>query len=207
MVVGATGLGCRADEQPPSAEQGAAELGLLPGSTFTYAAGQGLTETHALTESDVLFVGGFAADLTARQNGFPAEQRTLTFGIDAAQVSIVRLFSCLARCGQPDQPIPFLNWPLTEGDDVRGEAEVTEQSSEATTTYTEAHHTVVGASTNLTVAAGDFTVFPISWSRTITVEGTPTTENAVLHIAPGTGVVKHETFDGTTLELQSAVLP
>jgi hypothetical protein len=202
------GIACLAPDQPPTADQGAAEVGLLPGSTFTYAAGQGLTETHELQESDVLFVGGFAVDLFARQNGFPAEARTLTFGIDATQISIVRLNSCLTQCGQPDQPLPWLRWPLTEGDAVDGQATVTEQRDGATTIRTEAHRTVVGATTTLTVPAGTFDVFPVSWTRTVTPEGgAPTVENAVLHIAPGTGVVKHEAFDGTALELQTAVIP
>ena len=34
--------------------------------------------------------------------------------------------------------------------------------------------------------------------------GAEDTETAVLHWAPDTGIVKHETFDGVTLELSAA---
>ncbi len=195
-------VGCPAPPDAPGAEDGAAYLGLVPGKTLTYAAGPGLTEAHALRDSGVLYGGGLAVDVVATQNGFAEAARTLTWGVDVAQVSILRFFDCLSRCGQPDQPIAFLNWPLTAGDVVEGNAAITETDGDQSSVRIETHRTTVGAVQSVTVGAGTFDAFAISWQRTTeTPDGNETSESAALWFVPDVGVVKHETFDGTTLEL------
>jgi hypothetical protein len=193
---------CAAPPDAPTAEAGAAELGLVPGTTLNYDAGPGLTEAHALRDSGFLFSGGLAVDVLATQNGFARDERTLTFGIDVAQVSLVRFFDCLRRCGQPDRPIAFLNWPLADGEVVEGSATVTETTDGVSVLHIETHRTTVGAAVAVTVGAGTFEAFPIVWQRIIErPDGSENSESAALWIAPGTGIVKHETFDGTTLAL------
>jgi hypothetical protein len=197
-------VGCKAPPAAVTADDGAAYLGLVAGTTHTYSAGAGLTETHEVQRSDVLFGGGLAVDVLAKQNGFATDERTQTFGIDVAQVSIVRFFDCLAVCAQPDQPIALLNWPLQTGDVVTGEAVVSELRDGTTTARNERHTTTVGAERSLTVGDEAYDVFAVTWQRTVADEaGAETTDSAVLYVAPGVGVVKHETFDGTTLELTS----
>jgi hypothetical protein len=201
---------CVAEKDVPTADDGAAQLGLMPGSVLSYSAGAGLTETHEVRESGVLFQGGFAVDVIATKNGgFAENARTYSLGIDVERVSFVRFLDCLASCAQPAEPIAFLNWPLAVGDVVEGESLVTETSSSATTTRTERHRTTVGGATTITVPAGEFEAFPITWSRTITdANGSATSETALLHIATDVGVVKEEAFDGTTvLELVSRTGP
>ena len=199
---------CPAPTDVVTPDDGAAYLGLVDGTTQTYRAGAGLTETHEVKKSDVLFAGGLSVDVLAKQNGFANDERTLSFGIDVQQVSIVRFFDCLAHCAQPDQPIAFLNWPLDEGDVVVGEAVVNELVAGETTTHEERHTTTVGASQSITVPAGTFDAFPITWQRTTTdAAGVESSDSAVLYLSPDTGVVKHETFDGTTLELDAVAAP
>lgn len=196
---------CAPPPEGPTADHGAAYLGLVPGTTLTYDAGPGLTESHELRDSGVLFAGGLAIDVVARQNGFAEDARTLTLGVDLAQVSIVRFFDCLARCGQPDQPIAFLNWPLVAGDVVAGEATVTETTGTATTVHRESHRTTVGAPQSVTVGAGTFDAFPVSWQRTTEQpSGAESAESAALWFVPDVGLVKHQAFDGTTLSLTIA---
>jgi hypothetical protein len=208
FVVTVAMAGCTEQPDIVTAEDGAAYLGLEAGTTLTYAAGDGLTETHERKPSDVLFAGGLTVDVIARQNGFANDERTLTFGIDVQQVSIVRFFDCLSRCAQPDQPIAFLNWPLETGDTVVGEGVVSDLRNGETTARNERHTTTVGASQSVTVPAGTFDAFPITWQRTTAdAAGTETTDSAVLYLAPDTGVVKHEAFDGTTLELTDGAEP
>ena len=58
---------------------------------------------------------------------------------------------------------------------------------------------------DVTVPAGTFNAFIVSWAKTIIdAAGAETTETAVLHWAPDIGIVRHETFDGVTLDLQVA---
>ena len=68
--------------------------------------------------------------------------------------------------------------------------------------HTERHTTTVSGPEAITVAGGSFDAFLVNWSRTTTdAAGAVTVENALLRLAPDVGVVKHEAFDGTVLEL------
>jgi hypothetical protein len=198
--------GCPAPAPGPTAEDGALHTGLVAGTTLTYSIGNGLEETHEMKSSGVLFAGGLAVDVLAKQAGFAEDERTLTFGIDVEHVSIVRLLDCIARCGTLDAPIPFLTWPLEEGQSNEGEANVNVSELDGTTTlHTERHATTVSGPQEVVVAAGAFDAFLISWTRTSTaVDGTETVDSALLHLAPEVGVVKHEAFDGTVLELTAS---
>ncbi|MDP2345219.1 MAG: hypothetical protein Q8O67_30020 [Deltaproteobacteria bacterium] len=203
VVVVVVVAGCPAPAGGPTAEEGAAHTGLVAGTTLTYDIGNGLTETHEMKSSGVLFAGGIAVDVLAKQAGFAEDARTLTFGIDIEHVSIVRLLDCIARCGSLDAPIPFLTWPLEEGQSNEGEANVSVSELDGSTTLQlQRHTTIVSAPVEVVVAAGTFEAFPIAWSRTITdVAGAETVDSALLHLAPDVGVVKHQAFDGTVLDL------
>lgn len=206
IVVALCGLlwGCAVPEGP-AAEDGAAYLGLTPGTTLRYDVGNGVTETQDMKDSGFLFAGGLPVDVFARQGGFIKDERSLTFGIDIEQVSLVRFFDCLARCGTLDGPIPFLSWPLNDGQSTEGEATVTVSAGETSTLHIENHSTAVSGPQEITVAGGTFDAFLIAWTRTSTaVDGAVVTDDALLHLAPGVGVVKHETFDGSVLELAAA---
>lgn len=201
----AAGLSACPAQDVITPDDGAAHLGLVSGSTRTYASTSGATETHTLSGSDILLADAITVAQVARENGFAKEERSLTFGISLEQASLVRFFSCLNVCAVPSQAIPFLAWPLEENARTEGEATVTESENGAVIeTRTERHTTTVGAQSDITVPAGTFPAFVISWSKTIiNAQGEEDTETAVLHWVPDTGLVKHDTFDGVTLELQS----
>jgi hypothetical protein len=198
-------VGCAPPPDAPTADDGAAHLGLVAGTTKTYASSTGATETHEHVASDILLPDGLSVGLIARENGFAKEERSLTFGVDLEQASLVRFYSCLNACATPSAPIPFIGWPLRENARTEGEATVTVSENGAVVeTRTERHATTVGAPAPVTVPAGTFDAFIVSWSRTrIDARGDEETETAVLHWVPDIGIVKHDTFDGVTLELQS----
>ena len=188
----------------PSPEDGAFALGLESDRTKTYASSNGATETHEYSASDLLFGGGIAVDVQARENGFAKNDRTLTFGIDVAQASLLRFNDCLQDCATADAPIPFINWPLTSGSRVEGEATVSGTEGGVDFVRTERHTTTVGTPAELTVPFGTFDeAFPVTWSRTRIdpATGDSDTEQALLHWVADVGIVKYETFDGATLEL------
>lgn len=201
----ATLSACPAPSGGPLPEDGASHLGLVEGTTLTYASSTGATETHEFVRSDLQVLGGLTVGLLAKENGFAKEDRSLTFVVDVEQASLGRFFSCINACATVDAPIPFIGWPLTEGARVEGEAAVTEsQNGEVVQTRTERHATTIGAAADITVPAGTFNAFVVSWSKTIIdATGAEDTETAVLHWAPDVGIVKHETFDGVTLELSA----
>ena len=197
------GLACTPAPGPTAAE-GAAHLGLESGTTFSYIAGESVTETHEVKTSGVLF-DGVAVDVLAKQNGFAKDERTITFGVDVAQASILRFQDCIARCAQPSAPIPFLNWPLTEGDSVEGDVDVTVSDGDSEVVRRERHTTTVGPPESVTVRAGTFDdAFLISWTRTITnVDESTESESNVLRWVPDLGIVKWDAPDGTVLELST----
>jgi hypothetical protein len=203
-VVGFTVASGCAPAAGPSAEEGAAYLGLEEGTTFSYAISDGLSETHEIKKSGVLFEG-VAVDVVAKQNGFANDERTLSLGVDVEGVSILRFFDCIARCGALDAPIPFLQWPLEEGQTTKGEAVVTVTEGDASVSHTEKHSTTVSGPLSITVPAGTFDdAFLISWTRTtVDVDGAEVSDSALLHWVPELGVVKQASFDDTNLELSS----
>lgn len=198
-------VACAPPKEGPTADDGASHLGLVAGTTKTYASSTGATETHEYVASDILLADGLTVGQVARENGFAREERSLTFGVNLQQASIVRFFSCLNACATPSAPIPFIAWPLEESARTEGEATVTESVNGAIVeARTERHATTIGTLAPVSVPAGTFDAFVVSWSRTvIDAQGNEETETAVLQWAPDVGIVKHDTFDGVTLELQS----
>ena len=186
-------------------DDGAAHLGLVAGTTRSYASSSGATETHELSGSDILLPDAITVAQVAKENGFAKEERSLTFGVSLEEASIVRFSSCLSTCATPSAPIPFVSWPLQENERTEGEAAVTiSENGAVVATRTERHATTVGTQAPVTVPAGTFEAFVVSWSRTlIDAQGNEETETAVLQWSPDVGIVKHDTFDGVTLELQS----
>jgi len=204
-VVAALTVACAPPPTAPTADDGAAHLGLVAGTTKTYASSTGAAETHEYVASDILLADGLTVGQVAKENGFAKEERSLTFGVNLEQASIVRFFSCLNACATPSAAIPFVTWPLQENERTEGEATVTVSENGAVVeTRTERHATTVGTQAPVTVPAGTFDAFVVSWSRTVVdAQGNEETETAVLQWAPDVGIVKHDTFDGVTLELQS----
>jgi hypothetical protein len=207
VVVAVSSSACVSQNTGPTADEGAAYLGLTSGTTLTYAASDSTTETHTFKDSDVQLLGALTVGMDATANGFAVDERSLTLAIDVERLSIMRFFGCLSRCATADQPIDVLQWPLEEGQSTVGEANVTETlNGEAVQTRTERHTTTVGAQADITVPAGTFPAFAVTWSRTvIDATGAETaTDSSVLQWAPDVGIVRHETFEGITLELQTA---
>jgi hypothetical protein len=207
VVVAVSSSACAPQNTGPTADEGAAYLGITSGTTLTYAASDSTVETHTFKDSDVQVLGALTVGMDAAANGFAVDVRSLTLAVDTEQLSIMRFFGCLSRCATADQPIAVLQWPLEEGQSTVGEANVTETlNGEAVQTRTERHTTTVGAQADITVPAGTFPAFAVNWSRTvIDATGAETaTDSAVLQWAPDVGIVRHETFEGITLELQTA---
>lgn len=198
-------IGCAAPTGP-TAEDGAAYLGLVVDTKLTYESSNGTTETHDLVNSDLQQLGALSVGLTARENGFAVEEHSLTFGVDVNEASLLRFFNCLSKCAVSDVPISFVQWPLEEDQVTTGEGSITEVvDGEVVQTRVERHTTTVGPLADVTVPAGTFPAHLINWSRT-TVDGTGVdvgTETTVLQWAPDVGIVRYEYDDGVKLELSS----
>ncbi len=190
----------------PGAEEGAAYLGLTVGTSFTYATSTGTSETHELVNSDLQQLGALTVGLKATENGFAVDERSLTFGIDVKEASLMRFFNCLDRCATSDVPISFVQWPLEEGQRTEGEGTITEsRGGEVVQTRRERHATTVGALADVTVPAGTFPAHIVTWSRT-TIDGVGVEvgiDTTVLQWAPDVGIVRAEYDDGFTIELSS----
>lgn len=188
-----------------TAEQGMAQLGLTPGTTLTYASSTGGTETHEHGVSDLQLLGATTVGITAKEQGFAVEERSMVVGVDIAEVTLLRFFNCLTRCATLDQPISFVAWPLEAGATLGGEATVSESSNgEIVQTRVERHRTIIGDLADVTVPAGTFPAYPVSWSRTI-VDGTGAeveTTTTTLQWAPDVGIVSWRD-DDVELELST----
>ena len=199
------GSACLASPVGPSAEEGAAHLGLVAGTTLTYASSNGTTETHTYGVSDVQSLGALTVARSAKESGFAVDDRSLTFGVDVAQATILRYFNCLSQCATFDAPLSFVQWPLEEGARTEGEVVVTEsRNGEVVQVRTERHATTVSALVDVVVPAGTFAAHLVNWSRTI-IDGTgveTSKDTTTLQWAPDVGIIKYEA-DGLTLELSS----
>ena len=112
----------------PTPADAAAYLGLADGTTRTYQAGQGITETHDISASSIISEGGgLVFDVVAKQNGFVTEEtqdRTFAVevGVDFARVR--RLYDCIVRCGELSAPIALFPIPLDTGGQEQTAVEV-----------------------------------------------------------------------------------
>lgn len=192
---------CPAPEGP-TPEEGAAHLGLVAGTTFSYFVRDGLEEQHAVNDSSILFEGE-SVDVIATANGFAEDKRTMSFGVDVEEASLLRYFDCIARCGAFSAPVPFVGWPLESGTAREGETTVTLTAGADTTVQVERHLTVVSGPTSVTVPAGTFDdAFLVAWTRTVVAgDGTESSDLAQLHIVPELGIVQWQDFDEATLAL------
>lgn len=186
----------------PTAADAAANLGLEAGTTRSYQKGEGLTETVDISTSSIVSEsGGLVFDLIARDNGFvtaATQDRTfaLEVGVDYARVR--RFHDCIVRCGELSAPIALFPIPLDEGGQEQSSVEVSVTENNGAPVVTSETHTVlVGAETEVTVPAGSFTGFSVSWTRAR--EGQ--SDTAILVIAPDEGIVRWDGFDGARLEL------
>ena len=157
--------GCPGPRQPTAADA-AAYLGLAAGTTFSYAAGANLTETHDVKTSSILAGDDVVFDVLAKQNGFEVDERTLSIDVGVKDVKLARFFDCITNCGQPSAPVDFLTVPLKSGQQHQTEVDVvqTHNGNPLPSTH-ETHTLVVGDESDVTVPAGTFTGFTVAWTR------------------------------------------
>lgn len=180
----------------PGPQDAAAYLGLAVGSTATFAAGD-VAATLETKQSSVLRDDALVFDLIAKESGFVKDDRTFTLAVGVDSTALVRFFDCISRCGQPSADIPFLNIPLRTGDssETAVEVAVSENGIDAGV-VAETHTLIVGDEAEVTVPAGTFTGFTVSWSRVR--DGA--SQTSLLTIVPDTGIVAWQTFDGADLQ-------
>lgn len=190
---------CPQPEEPPGPEVGASYLGLSIGQTFNYDdAASGLTEKLEVKQSSLLLDGKLVFDLFASQNGFQKDERTFTIAVDADEAVLARFFDCVTQCAQPSAPIPFLQIPLKAGQAADSSVELARSSNGVDEgTATEQHAFVVAGPNDVTVPAGTFSAYTVTWTRTRDEQS----DAAVLKIAPETGIISWLGFDGAQLQL------
>jgi hypothetical protein len=192
------GASCAPPEEP-TGDDGARYLGFEAGTTHTFQV-DASTETHEHKKSSVASSDGVAVDLLAKDGGgFVVQARSFTLEVTGTTSFVRRLNDCINPCGEPNEPIAFLDWPIDPG--AQHETTVTVQKSEngtPTETEEQTHTILVGDETSVTVPAGEFDAFLVSWTVQIGEESTTDT----LTFAPDEGVVKWQTSDGKTLERQ-----
>jgi hypothetical protein len=195
-------LGACPGPKVPTAQDSADYLGLAQRTTRTYQLGGGITETHDVTESSIVSeTGGLVFDVIAKQNGFVTEatqDRTYSIevGVDAARIR--RLYDCIVRCGELSQPIDLFPIPLDEGAQAETTVDVSvTENGGAPVVTSETHTILVGSETDVTVPAGNYTGYQVSWSRARADQS----DTAVLVLVPDVGVVRWDGFDGSRLEL------
>lgn len=194
-------VACAAGCTPPDVrgpEDTAAYLGLAVGSTTTFASGD-LEATLETKQSSLLRDDALVFDLLAKESGFVKDDRTFSLAVDVDGAQLARFFDCVSRCGQPAADIPFLKIPLETGDstDTTVDVVVSENGIE-TGTAAETHTVIVGDEAEITVPAGTFTGFTVSWTRV----RADVPQTSLLTIVPDTGIVAWTTFDGGELELR-----
>lgn len=195
--VGATG--CTPTSAPPSAEDAAAYLGLQAERQVTFDVGGGASEVHTVQASSVLVQDALVFDVIARSSsGFSVPERTWTIAVDAASARLVRFSDCISSCRQPASPVAFLDVPVDSGSSVETEVGVTvTDNTGAETAVQERHVFLVADAAEVETPSGTYEAHPVTWTRVI--EGA--VQTAVLYLAPDTGVVGWDGFDGTRLRL------
>jgi hypothetical protein len=205
VLVLVAALGCPAPDVP-GPEVGAAYMGLSEGKVFTYQTSDGLEETVTVTENNGFTLGDrIVYDLVARaQTNLVVDERTLSLAVGADSVELVRFFDCISKCATLSAPVPFLQLPLEGGQSDETEVVVAKQEQgQDAGQETQRHAILVDDAADITVPAGTFEAFTVSWTRTIDDGTNPaTTENATLRIAEGEGIVAWTSFDGTELQLK-----
>lgn len=201
MLVALVLAACPGPPDPTPADA-AAYLGLAAGVTHTYQLAPGITEAHELsTSSMVSEEGGLVFDRIAKQNGFvTAETQDRTFalevGVDYARVR--RLYDCVVRCGELSAPIELFPIPLDTGEQAQSTVEVSvSENGGAPTVQSETHTVLVGDEVEVTVPAGTWSGFSVSWSRAREAQS----DTAILVVVPEVGIVRWDGFDGSRLEL------
>lgn len=193
LVVGA----CAPTTQAPTAAGAAAHLGLVAATSITFDVGGGLTETHTIMESSVLVPEHLVFDIVARDSGgFLVEDRTFSIAVGPEAATLVRFSDCVRSCRLPMSPIAFVSIPLDGGrsSETTVDVKITD-SSGAETSVEERHTVVVSEAKELSTPAGLFEAHAVSWTRA----RAGSTSLAVAHIAPGTGIVAWDGFDGKEL--------
>ena len=206
LVAGAAGC---PQPQLPNADLTAKYLGLAAGNVATYAVDGGVPEKHVVAASSLLpskdNAGGLVLDQAATSGNFQVDERTLTFELSPEDARIVRFDRCTPQCGQPSAPIVMFDVPLKAGASKETEVDVAVTDAQgAQSTVHEKHTFVVGDQAGFTVPAGDFQAFTVTWTRSRGAAGSDASDvaTATLRIAPDTGIVAWDGFDGQSLKLQ-----
>lgn len=187
--------GCPPPHVPGPADA-AAYLGMVAGTTATFQSGP-LEATLEMKTSSLLRDEALVFDLLSKESGFVKDDRTFTIAVGVNETALVRFFDCISKCGQPSEDIPFLAVPLQAGDSVETTVDVVvTEPSEAERTVVETHTLVVGEESAVTVPAGTFTGFTVSWSRV----RDDVAQTSRMTIVPDTGIVSWSTFDGAELQ-------
>lgn len=191
-------LACQAPDVP-TPEDTAAYLGLVVGETIPFDS-SGADAALEVKQSSVLRDGALVFDLVSKESGFVQDDRTFTMALDAESARIVRFADCIQTCGQPDADIAFAQIPLDTGAsaDTQVNVTVTRNGAEEAPVV-ESHTVLVGDEGEITVPAGTFTAFTVSWTRARNGDA----QTSLLRIAPGTGIVSWQTFDGAELQRTS----
>lgn len=192
-------VGC-VEKDVPTGSDGAAYFGFVADSTRSYADGA-LVETHSFAASSVSSADGVTVDLVARDNGgFVVQARSMTLEFTGETSFLRRFNDCVTPCAEPAEPIPFLDWPVAAGDQKETVATVTlSENGDETGTEEQKHTIIVGDEADVTVPAGTFTAFTVSWTITRDAD----VEANTFALAPDDGIVRWQTADGKLLELQS----
>lgn len=201
VVVAAALVACPGPPDPTPADA-AAYLGLAAGATRTYQVGQGITETHDVTTSSIMSEqGGLVFDLVAKQNGFVTDEtqdRTFAVEVGVDYARVRRLFDCIVRCGDLSAPIALFPIPLDAGGQEQTAVDVSvSENNGAPVTSSETHTVLVAAEAEVSVPAGSFTGFSVSWTRARDAGS----DTAILVVVPDVGIVRWDGFDGSRLEL------
>jgi hypothetical protein len=180
----------------PGPEDAAAYLGIAAGSTLAFQSGA-VEATIEMRASSVLRDEALVFDLLSKESGFVNDDRTFSIAVSAADARLVRFFDCISKCGQPNTDIPFLAVPLVAGDSFETQVDVKNiVNGQDAGTSVETHTIIVGDEAEVTVPAGAFTGFTLSWSRV----RDDVVQTSLMTIVPDTGIVSWSTFDGAELE-------
>lgn len=199
LLFGLSLVACGPAREEPTVQDALAYFGIRDGAEFVYRGVGGLEEVHTF-ERNLGFGDREAYDRIVRRGGFAEDDSIFTVEATLEGLSLVRFSACLTSCGEPQEPIDFLPWPLQGGESLQTDVVVSYRTGEEEPVdRAESHRIQVERSTELlSLPAGEFDAFPVLWSRTID----STTSAAKFWFAPEVGIVVSEGFDGARFELQ-----
>jgi hypothetical protein len=183
-------------------------MGLEDGRELTYQVVSSAGGTPTTARIKISKDNSFADYLSYKEEefnggGFIAE--TITYGVTAEDLRVLRLGDCLPNCTDFNSPPVIIKNPLVENTSYEsvGVTRVT-NSSGTSQGPSERHVVTVGGKVNWDTPAGTFQAYPISWRRFI--GGAATSDDRTFYFAPDKGLVgiQKSTF---TYKVQGGVSP